>query len=182
MYFLPVCVNICVHRNLTNSALQAGRNVQNPPNGQSTEHQHCQVNCPFGGFCTFPAASDAELVRFPAREERCSPRAGQIRRPWRRPGTVRGSFSRHLVDFANFLLLCRIGDILRQRGAFRPLAGLMPRPWRRPGRGRGSFSRPRPDGRTTSSDRPARVTWPPDHLTTWPPDQLTRLAPYWPNT
>ena len=62
----------------------------------------------------------------------------------------------------------------------RPLAGLMPRPWQQPGRGRRSFSRPPLDDRTTgppsatSSDRLARVTWPPDHLTS--------LAPYWPNT
>ena len=86
----------------------------------------------------------------------------------------------HLLDFAHFLLLCRIGDILCQRGACRPLAGLILRPLRRPGRGGRSFSRPPLDDRTTgppsatSSDRLARVTWPPDHLTS--------LAPYWPNT
>ena len=46
-------------------------------------------------------------------------------------------------------------------------------------RGRDWTTGPAP---ATSSDRLARVTSPPDHLTTWPPDHLTSLAPYWPNT
>ena len=84
----------------------------------------------------------------------------------------------HLVDFAHFLLLCRIGDILRQRGATptscRSDAEVLATTWTRTS----IFLEA-----ATSSDRLARVTWPPDqprtllaeHLTTWPPDQPRTL-------
>ena len=78
-------------------------------------------------------------------------------------------YNAHLVDFAHFLLLCRIGDILRQRGATptscRSDAEALATTWTRTS----IFFEA-----ATSSDRLAKVTWPPDHLTS--------LAPYWPNT
>ena len=76
----------------------------------------------------------------------------------------------HLVDFAHFLLLCRIGDILRQRGATptscRSDAEVLATTWTRTS----IFLEA-----ATSSDRLARVTWPPDQPRTLLAEHLSHL-------